>query len=95
MAYIALHAIDPESYLIDALDRTGRIVWSRKVWAGGNWGSWSGFYVHHDVTLMPGANHIIVFGVTCILAYVEAFDRETGAPAFRFCTLYVEEFNDE
>jgi len=94
MAYIVLHGISPGSYLIDALDGTGRIVWSGKVWAGGDLAAWCGSYVHHDVTLVPGANHIIVFGVTCVVAYVEAFDRKTGAPAFRFCTLYVK-FTDE
>ncbi len=94
MAYIVLHGMSPGSYLMDALDRTGRIVWSSKVWAGGDLAAWCGSPVHHDVTLVPGANRIIVFGVTCAVAYVEAFDRKTGAPAFRFCTRYVESLDD-
>lgn len=93
MAYVVLYGMIPGSYIIDALDGAGRIVWSRKVWAVSDLVFWGGSDTH-DVTLVSGANHIVVFGVSGIVAYVEAFDKATGRPACRFCTAYVELTDD-
>jgi hypothetical protein len=91
-AYTALYGPFPIPYTLSATDRgSGKIIWSSKVWANGDWGAYSGTGGHF-IIIRSTREEIAVFGITSFgSAYVEVFDKKTGENRCRFCTRYSDE----
>lgn len=89
-AFVALYCWPPASYTLYAIDReSGKVLWRSKVWAQGDLCTWTG-HGWHNVELRIRGNAMVVFGVECSVAYVEAFDARTGKNLCRFATSYFE-----
>jgi hypothetical protein len=91
-AYTALYGPFPIPYTLSATDRgSGKIIWSSKVWANGDWGGYSGTGGHF-IIIRSTREEIAVFGITSFgSAYVEVFGKKTGENRCRFCTRYSDE----
>jgi len=89
-AYLAAYSQFPVHYRLYKLDRqTGNILWVARVWADGGLMSYTGMGWHH-VDLQVTTGTIVVFGISTVTAYVEAFDKRSGESRCRFGTRYLE-----
>jgi hypothetical protein len=84
----------PVGRRIFALSQDGRIVWTGYVWADGGLLAYSGQHTY-DMALRAGGSGITVFGMAGNLAHTEVFDRATGKPTCKFCTLYFDQRFDK
>jgi hypothetical protein len=85
-AYTALFGWPPVPYELSATDRgSGEIVWSTRVWATGDWLSYSGTGWHF-VAIRSARESVAVFGISFDSVYVEVFDKNTGKNSCRFST---------
>jgi hypothetical protein len=89
-AYVALYGWPPSPFRLFAVARgSGEVVWSSKVWAAGDWLSYSG-PGWHDVFMCSAGETIAVFGNCGTTVYIEAFDKKTGECHCRFSTAYFD-----
>jgi hypothetical protein len=92
-AYLALHGLLGETYWLLCLERvSGKELWKANVW-GSVWElTESGSYpVHQFVTILSKGDYVYVIGEANFCFYIEAFERKTGRPAFRFVNSYWRE----
>ncbi len=90
-AFVALYGWPPTPYRLFAVDReSGKVLWSSKAWAAGNWLNYSG-QGWHDVFVRFAGETLTVFGIAGSTVYVEAFDDKTGECRWRFSTAYFDE----
>jgi hypothetical protein len=90
-AFVALYGWPPTPYRLFAVDRaSGKVLWSSKAWAAGNWLHYSG-QGWHDVFVRFAGETLTVFGTAGSTVYVEAFDNMTGECRWRYSTAYFDE----
>lgn len=91
-AYLAGGFGIPVSYAVYEVDRlTGEPVRAFDVWAGevGYTGSYEGLHAQF-IEMSIWDSVLVVFGCSNSVAYIEAFDLETGEPLYRFGTNYLD-----
>jgi hypothetical protein len=86
--YVALYGWPPTPSRLLAVDQgSGKTLWSTKVWAAGGLIGYEG-QGWHFAEMSLADDRIAVFGVSDGAAYVEVFDKKTGANRCRFSTMY-------
>ena len=87
-AYVAVYGSEPFPYTLFAVDRSSsKVLWSTEVRADGGSMDHTGTW-WHEVQLRLNRDTLIVFGISVSVAYIEAFDAETGKGLYKFSTLY-------
>lgn len=85
-AYVALYAWPPDGHMVHAIDRnSGEVMWSSKVWGSCGLLAYSG-WGWHEVAFRSTSDKLVVFGLSSNIAYIEVFDKHTGADLWRFNT---------
>jgi hypothetical protein len=95
--FLAIHSIVCGPYRLVCLQRkTGRVLWTQDVWAGGcPYPMLSGMdsydylgWQFHWVGIVHKAQELFVFGIGAGAAYVEGFETSDGRTLFRFSTSF-------
>jgi hypothetical protein len=90
IVYVALYGSRPTPFRLFAVNRdNARPIWSTKVWAAGGLVEYEGKGWHLAEIRLVG-ERLAVFGISDDSAYVEAFDKKTGANQCRFSTAYFD-----
>jgi hypothetical protein len=69
-------------------DDDGTALWTNQVWGGQRGGGGNMIGMVHFVEFVTDDGLLYVYGLDRNLAYVEAFEFESGRPRFRFSTEY-------
>jgi len=84
--YVAAHIDGGFEFPLICLTRTGRVLWTAKVWSAHCQSAFGQCY--QRVTLVSGKDRVLVFGAEPYAMFIEAFDKKSGKNHFRFSTWY-------
>jgi hypothetical protein len=88
-AFVAFYHGLANPYAFQAIDPvTMQSRWVANVWASRYNGGSGPTDCGHRVELVPFAGNVVVFGAEMFGIYIEAFDQQTGAVQYRFCSSY-------
>lgn len=87
--YVALYSLLPDIYPVHCVDiTTGHTVWSAHVWASPLMNFNGGGFTHQAHVELT-SDRVLIFGAGDYNIYIDAFDRGTGQPLWRFNSVYV------
>jgi hypothetical protein len=95
IAYVAVYGPFPVPYRLLAVNRrTGKVIWSTKVWGVGGLRDYQGPAIYF-ANIRLTDDLVAVFGFYNSAGYIEVFDKKTGENRGRFCNAYFDKIQPQ